>query len=125
MILTESRSLAGVLRAHRERVSRPHCLDQRSSRRFSAHRCCTAATAGDTVLYLGDYDLSGEQIEANTRRVLEREIGGGLNWERLALTEQQVRDYDLPRIVKHDRRYKDGRPHEAVENRSHQPARAD
>ena len=42
-------------------------------------------------------------------------IGGTLRWERLALTPQQVREHDLPVIVKHDRRYKDGRPHEAVE----------
>ena len=33
----------------------------------------------------------------------------------MALTEAQVREYDLPVIIKHDRRYSDGRPHEAVE----------
>jgi hypothetical protein len=33
----------------------------------------------------------------------------------LALTEQQVASYNLPTIVKRDRRYKDGHPHEAVE----------
>jgi hypothetical protein len=66
------------------------------------------------VLYLGDYDLSGGQIEDNTRRVLEREVGS-LTWERVALSEQQVADYELPVITKKDRRYKDGRPHEAVE----------
>jgi hypothetical protein len=66
------------------------------------------------VLYLGDLDLSGGQIEANTRRVLEREVGT-LRWERLALTQQQVERYALPTIEKSDRRYSDGRPHEAVE----------
>ena len=40
---------------------------------------------------------------------------GSLTWERVALTEQQVEDYDLPVIIKKDRRYKDGRPHEAGE----------
>ena len=67
------------------------------------------------MAYLGDLDLAGNQIESNTRRVLEREIGGELRWERLALTQEQVREHNLPVIVKHDRRYKDGRPHEAVE----------
>jgi hypothetical protein len=38
-----------------------------------------------------------------------------LRWERVALTEEQVAQYNLPIIIKHDRRYKDGRPHEAVE----------
>ena len=33
----------------------------------------------------------------------------------MALTEAQVREYDLPVIIKHDRRYSDGRLHEAVE----------
>ena len=71
--------------------------------------------AADTVGYLGDYDLAGGQIEANTQRVLERKIGGGLNWERIALTAQQVRQYSLPSITKSDRRYNDGHSHEAVE----------
>jgi hypothetical protein len=70
---------------------------------------------GDTVGYLGDYDLAGGQIEANTRRVLERKIDGELNWTRIALTAQQVKQYDLPRIAKRDKRYGDGHPHEAVE----------
>ena len=42
-------------------------------------------------------------------------IGGELRWERVALTEEQVGEYNLPIIVKHDRRYKDGGAHEAVE----------
>jgi hypothetical protein len=70
---------------------------------------------GDRVLYFGDWDRAGNQIEANTRRVLEHEIGGELRWERVALTEEQVAEYNLPVIVKHDRRYKDGGAHEAVE----------
>jgi hypothetical protein len=32
-----------------------------------------------------------------------------LTWERLALTEQQVCDYDLPTIIKTDRRFKNGK----------------
>jgi hypothetical protein len=115
MILTESRSLAGVLRV----ITREY-------------RCRIASTNGqcggflrtdiapmlrpnDQVLYFGDLDLSGGQIEENTRRVLEQVISGLLQWERVALTEQQVRDHNLPRITKRDRRYADSRPHEAVE----------
>jgi hypothetical protein len=70
--------------------------------------------SGDKVLYLGDFDHSGNQIESNTRHVLERETGE-LDWKRIALTAEQVRQYSLPTILKHDRRYKDGRPHKAVE----------
>jgi hypothetical protein len=70
---------------------------------------------GDTVGYLGDLDLSGDQIEENTRGVLEQIVGGELDWTRIALTAAQVEEHDLPRIVKHDRRYRDGGEHEAVE----------
>jgi hypothetical protein len=66
------------------------------------------------VLYLGDFDLCGNAIEANTRRVLEHEAGD-LNWERLALTREQIETYDLPVITKYDRRFKDGGSHDAVE----------
>jgi hypothetical protein len=67
------------------------------------------------VLYLGDLDLCGGDIETNTRAVLEREAGG-LQWERLALTEEQVQRYSLPRITKTDQRFKNGGGmHEAVE----------
>ena len=66
-------------------------------------------------LYLGDLDLAGDQIEDNTRRVLEHTIGGPLQWECLAITPEQVAAHRLPIIVKRDRRYKDGHPHEAVE----------
>ncbi len=54
------------------------------------------------VLYVGDWDKRGAMIEANTRRVLEREAGS-LRWTRIALTEQQVSERDLPVIDKHDR----------------------
>ena len=48
-----------------------------------------------------------------------------MRWERLALTAEQVERYDLPKIIKRDRRYKDGRPHEAVETEAIRQARAD
>ena len=63
---------------------------------------------GDRVGYLGDFDLAGGDIEANTRRVLEGIIGGELDWDRLALTREQVDQYRLPTIIKTDKRFKDG-----------------
>jgi len=38
------------------------------------------------VLYVGDHDLAGNDIEANTRRVLEQEAGE----QRLVLSGKQV-----------------------------------
>jgi hypothetical protein len=126
LIITESRSLCGALRPV-----------------VQEFRCMIAPTNGQcggflrtdigpvleprsTVLYLGDWDVAGEHIEENTRRVLKKIVGSGhpfelepaegwLNWERLALTEEQVEQYDLPTITKRDNRYADGREHEAVE----------
>jgi hypothetical protein len=115
LVLTESRSLAGVLRhvvqEYRARISPTNgqCGG------FLRTDVAPLLRPGSRVIYLGDHDLAGGQIEENTRRVLERIIGGELQWERLALTPEQVRDYKLPAIIKRDRRYKDGRPHEAVE----------
>jgi hypothetical protein len=115
MILTESRSLAGVLRnvvvEYRARIASTNgqCGG------FLHTSIAPKLWPGERVIYLGDLDLAGSHIEENTRRILEHEIGGLLDWERLALTGEQVKQYDLPIITKHDRRYKDGHPHEAVE----------
>jgi hypothetical protein len=115
MILTESRSLAGVLRhivvEYRARISA-------TNGQCGGHLRTEIAPSlqpDGRVIYLGDLDLAGDHIEANTRRVLEREAAGPLAWERLALTREQVREHDLPVIIKRDGRYKDGHPHEAVE----------
>jgi hypothetical protein len=64
------------------------------------------------VLYVGDLDLSGEDIEGNTRRVLEEETGPR-EWMRVALTAEQ--GLALPRAEKIDRRFRPPRVHAAVE----------
>lgn len=71
-----------------------------------------ALCEGSTVIYLGDWDFDGGHIEANTRSVLEREVGP-LNWERLAVFEEQVEIFDLTIIQKYDARTKSH--HDAVE----------
>ena len=114
-ILTESRSLAGVLRAQ--------CSDYRcriastngQTGGFLHTRVAPSLNEGDRIGYLGDFDLAGNDIEANTRRVLESLVGE-LDWQRLALTRKQVEEYDLPVISKTDKRFKNGGGvHEAVE----------
>jgi hypothetical protein len=114
LILTESRSLAGVLR----NLCIEYCVQIAPTNGqcggFLHTTILPILKEGQSVLYLGDWDLSGNMIEANTRRVLEEEVLN-LCWERLALTREQVEQYDLPVIVKHDRRFADGGAHEAVE----------
>ena len=57
--------------------------------RGQTNEVAPALRDGTRVLYLGDYDLAGGDIEGNTRRV------HALDWERLALTADEVSDYRL------------------------------
>jgi hypothetical protein len=115
MIITESRSLAGVLRPVAYKYAVPVASTNGQCGGFLHTQVAPALTgAKGPVIYLGDLDLAGDQIEANTRTVLEG-YAGPLDWERLAVTAGQVTEHALPVITKHDRRYRDGRPHEAVE----------
>jgi hypothetical protein len=104
-ILTESRSLAGVLQGLAHEYAARIAATNGQANGFLHNVIAPALKEGARVLYLGDWDFAGGHIEANTRRVLEREVGP-LAWERLALTEDQVRDYGLTRIYKIDGRHK-------------------
>jgi hypothetical protein len=117
MILTESRSLGGVLRNLAYDYLAPIAPTNGQVGGFLRTDIAPALSPGQRVLYLGDFDWQGTQIETNTRRVLEDLIGGELDWQRVALTEAQVNDPRRPltRISKPDRRYKPVRYHDAVE----------
>jgi hypothetical protein len=114
IVLTESRSLAGVLRSVCAEYGIMTAATNGQCGGFLHTVIAPSLYEFQRVLYFGDWDLAGNQIETNTQSVLER-IVGSLFWERLALTTEQVELYDLPKIIKHDRRYSDGYPHEAVE----------
>jgi hypothetical protein len=115
LVLTESRSLAGVLRSTAIHYAVRIASTNGQVGGFLHTDIIPRLNEGDRVLYLGDHDLAGNDIEANTRRVLEQEVGP-LEWERLALTAEQVEQYNLPTYTKKDRRFKNGGGvHEAVE----------
>ena len=111
-VLTESRSLAGVLSEICSDHGVPIAATNGQCGGFLHTDVAPALRENQRVLYMGDWDLAGNDIEANTRRVLEHDPD---NWERIALTEEQVGLYSLPIIIKHDKRFKDHRPHWAVE----------
>jgi hypothetical protein len=113
LILTESRSLAGVLRELTRSYAVMIAPTNGQCAGFLHNQVAPRLKDETRVLYLGDYDLAGGDIENNTRSVLERYHD--LDWERLALTADQVRDHNLTRIIKSDRRFKNGGAHEAVE----------
>jgi hypothetical protein len=75
------------------------------------------------VLYIGDYEERGpaDQIEANTRRYIEKHSGRVFTaetWIKIALTREQVNRNPRLRnltIRKLDHRYKPAQPYDAIE----------
>jgi hypothetical protein len=68
LILTESRSLAGVLKAQCRNY---RCRISSTYGQVAGHlhtKIAPVLTEGDRIGYLGDFDLAGGDIEANTRR---------------------------------------------------------
>lgn len=107
LLLVESRSLSGVL----QDVCRFRLVDIAATNGQAGGflRTDIAPALADNrrpVLYLGDHDHQGEQIEENTRHVLERETGRAIDWRRLALTREQIEEQRLEPIWKKDERYK-------------------
>jgi hypothetical protein len=115
-LITESRSLAGVLRGLVRRYRARIASTNGQVGGFLHTDLGPDLEPGDRVGYLGDLDLAGRDIENNTQEVLEQIVDGPLRWERLAITAEQVRRHRLPTIIKVDQRFKGGRGrHEAVE----------
>jgi hypothetical protein len=75
LLLVESRSLGGVLRNLAGRYS--VAIAPTNGQVGGFLRTDIAPLLPRPVLYLGDHDLSGDQIEAKTRRVLGTRSGRG------------------------------------------------
>jgi len=117
LIITESRSLHGVL----ESVVAEYIVPITSNNGQCAGHLRNEVLPvyckhKRRVLYLGDMDRSGGHIEQNIRTVLEREGGPALLWQRVAITQEQITARNLTPIIKNDMRYKNGGgEHEAWE----------
>jgi hypothetical protein len=115
LILCESRSLAGALRPTAARYAAPIAATNGQARGFLVTAVAPHLADGQHVLYLGDWDFAGRDIERHSRATLEAHSGATLAWERVALTREQVDGYDLPVIQKPDRRHKPARSFDSVE----------
>jgi hypothetical protein len=114
LVLCESRSLAGVLDVLLRKYLAPVAATNGQAAGFLHTEIIPLLEAGPRrILYLGDFDWQGGQIEQNTQRVLADAHDGV--WERIALTQAQVDQYTLPVIQKTDHRYRPPRVHDAVE----------
>ena len=104
-VWVESRSIAGVI----ERTCRDLAVSLYPAGGFSsitlAYQAAEYITAetdqGDIpahVLYIGDYDPAGVLIDRSLEHELRRHLDGAvdLSFERLAITEQQIGELDLP-----------------------------
>ena len=116
LILCESRSLAGVLRDIAKTYLSPIAATNGQAGGFlrtDVGPLIRGVGGPVSVPYFGDYDLSGGHIEENTRRVLEEY--GEVRWDRLAITDVQVRERGLTKVEKKDHRFKPARAFPAVE----------
>jgi hypothetical protein len=124
LIICESRATAGVLNRIAARYLAPITATGGQAGGFLVTKVVPLLAGNNRpVLYIGDHEVDGpaDQIEANTRRYLERHAGrtfGAKTWIRVALTQPQVDANPRLRqlvISKRDRRYKPPRRYQAVE----------
>ena len=108
LILCESRSLAGALRNIARDYLCPIAATNGQVGGFLHTEVAPLVEGRRRVFYLGDLDLSGAHIEENTRGVLSRY--GELEWEKVAITDVQVRERDFPVKSKLDYRFKPPAP---------------
>jgi hypothetical protein len=113
LILCESRSLAGVLRPIARDYLCPISATNGQAGGFLHTEIAPLVKGERRVFYLGDLDLSGGHIEQNTYRVLA--AYGELEWQRVAITPEQVEGRGFPVKNKRDHRFKPPREFPAVE----------
>jgi hypothetical protein len=120
LILTESRSLAGTLRPLADEYRVLLAATNGACTGFFHTKLEPYLEDIIQVLSLDDHDLAGDDIEARSRRTIEKLVREydpefALGWERIAVTEAQIALYGLTPIEKTDARYKGGRKFQAVE----------
>jgi hypothetical protein len=111
-IICESRSLRGALTSTAYGFAVPITSTNGQCGGFLHTDVGPTLRPGQHVLYLGDLDRGGGDIEGNAREVLE-DIVGKLDWERLALTQAQADANGLEPMSRYDGR--DKKYHDAIE----------
>jgi hypothetical protein len=118
LLLVESRSLGGVLREMTSDYLVGIAATNGQVGGFLHTKVGPVLQGNDrVVLYLGDEDLQGHQIEANTKSVLEKVAGRPIDWTRIAITPEQIEANNLGErfVLKKDKRYKPPREFRAWE----------
>jgi hypothetical protein len=123
LIVCESRATAGVLNDLAYEYLVPITATGGQCGGFLVTDVVPLLGGSRRVLYIGDYENRGpaDQIEANTRRYIERHTGRVFapdEWTKIALTEQQVKASKRLQgleITKLDRRNKPAKSYRAIE----------
>jgi hypothetical protein len=91
LILSESKGVAEVLQAVAYEYVCPIAGLKGHAAGFLVTQLAPLLKGNDrVVLYLGDYDRCGHDIESNAIRVLERTAERSITWTRIGLTEEQT-----------------------------------
>ncbi len=89
----ESDSILGTILPVAQEWGIPWCVTRGyASETLLYNAACSSIT---DILYVGDLDPHGLGIERHAVETLER-FGSSPNWRRLAVTDEQVEEYDLP-----------------------------
>ena len=100
-VWTESRSIAGVIEA----TCREYAVSLYPSGGFASLSLGFEAAEhvlqmpGDRpveIIYIGDYDPAGVLIDQSIMKELRGHLGGKLASHRIAITQEQIAEYDLP-----------------------------
>ena len=100
-VWTESRSIAGVIEA----VCRDYAVSLYPSGGFASVSLVYQAAeyaslaAGDRpveIVYIGDYDPAGVLIDQSIMGELRAHLGSDITLHRIAITQEQIAQYDLP-----------------------------
>ena len=109
LIICESRSLRGPLNPLAAEFQMPITSVNGQTAGHLHNEVVPALMHGDEirdVIYFGDNDKGGGDIESNTRKVLDEIIGQSIPWTRLAVTDEQAARKGIVAIEKYDKRSK-------------------
>ena len=93
LLITEAKGMASILARPVSAYACPIAgLKGQAGKGWLITKVAPDLLAGNKrrVLYLGDLDRSGEDIERNAQSVLERAAGRSIDWERIGLTHGQA-----------------------------------
>jgi hypothetical protein len=94
-VWAESDSIAGTLEPVTDEWQVPLCITRGYASETFLYNCAQSMSSESVVLYVGDHDRHGKQIERHARKTLGR-FGHRVEWRRLAITPEQVEQYQLP-----------------------------